>query len=78
MKPSTEKTDQRARADGRRSLLVYLKEDVIKQLKIAALDEKRHAYLITEEALLGWLTRSARQKKQKARKRAGDGPLNRS
>lgn len=47
----------RARADGRRSLLVYLDPNVIKQLKKAALDEDRTAYEITEEAVRDWLRR---------------------
>ena len=47
----------RTRADGRRSLLVYLDPDVIKQLKKAGLDEDRTAYEITEEAVRDWLGR---------------------
>ena len=49
------KTATRIRADGRRSLLVYLDQDVIKQLKKVALDEDRTAYEITEEAVRKWL-----------------------
>jgi hypothetical protein len=45
----------RQRADGRKSLLVYLHPDIIKQLKKAALDEDRTAYEITEEAISAWL-----------------------
>jgi hypothetical protein len=45
----------RARADGRKSLLVYLHPDIIKELKKAALDEERTAYEITEEAISAWL-----------------------
>jgi hypothetical protein len=45
----------RARADGRKSLLVYLRPDIIKELKKAALDEDRTAYEITEEAISAWL-----------------------
>jgi hypothetical protein len=53
----------RTRADGRRSLLVYLHPDVIKELKKAALDEDRTAYEITEEAVSTWLaTRKASRK----------------
>lgn len=54
-KPAS-KTTQRARTDGRRPMLVYLRPDIIKQLKRAALDEDRPAYEITEEALREWLT----------------------
>ena len=57
----------RTRADGRKSLLVYLNPDVIKELKKAALDEDRTAYEITEEAVSAWLaTRKA--------SRTGKGP----
>jgi len=49
------KGPSRTRTDGRRSLLVYLKPEVIKELKKAALDEDRTAYEITEEAVSGWL-----------------------
>jgi len=50
------KSPARTRADGRKSLLVYLRPDVIKELKKAALDEDRTAYEITEEAVSAWLT----------------------
>lgn len=49
------KTAARTRADGRRPLLVYLDQDVIKQLKKAALDQDRTAYEITEESVREWL-----------------------
>lgn len=52
----------RTRADGRKSLLVYLHPDVIKELKKAALDEDRTAYEITEEAVAAWLARKAGRK----------------
>jgi anti-anti-sigma regulatory factor len=45
----------RARSDGRKSLLVYLHPEVIKDLKKAALDEEKTAYEITEEAVSVWL-----------------------
>ena len=45
----------RSRADGRKSLLVYLRPDIIKELKKTALDEDRTAYEITEEAISTWL-----------------------
>ena len=48
-------TPTRARADGRKSLLVYLRPDIIKELKKTALDEDRTAYEITEEAISAWL-----------------------
>jgi hypothetical protein len=49
------KTASRTRTDGRKSLLVYLQPDVIKQLKKAALDQETTAYEITEVALREWL-----------------------
>ena len=59
------KKSTRTRADGRRSLLVYLHPDVIRDLKKAALDEDRTAYEITEEAVLAWLAhRKTRPKAQ--------------
>ena len=59
------KGDVRNRPDGRRALLVYLRPDLIKRLKIAALDEDRPAYELTEEALSDWL--AGRQKERKRR-----------
>jgi hypothetical protein len=55
----------RTRADGRRSLLVYLHPALIKELKKAALDEEKTAYEITEEAVSQWLTtrKTSRQRK---------------
>jgi hypothetical protein len=49
------KKPTRPRADGRKSLLVYLHPDLIKELKKVALDEDRTAYEITEEAVAAWL-----------------------
>ena len=60
------KTADRTRADGRKALLVYLRPDVIKRLKVAALDENRPAYELTEEAVSEWLTT-----REKGRKRKG-------
>lgn len=48
-------TSNRARPDGRRALLVYLKPEIIKNLKRAGLDEERPAYEIAEEAIQEWL-----------------------
>jgi hypothetical protein len=46
----------RVRLDGRKSFLVYLRTEVIKDLKVAALREDRYAYLITEDAIRSYLT----------------------
>jgi hypothetical protein len=56
----------RTRADGRRSLLVYLHPNVIKELKKAALDEDRTAYEITEEAISAWLAARGASRKGKS------------
>jgi hypothetical protein len=54
-KSSSARTGGRTRTDGRKSLLIYLDEVVIKQLKKVALDQDRHAYEIAEEAIKQWL-----------------------
>jgi hypothetical protein len=43
------------RSDGRKSFLVYLPTEVIKDLKVAALREERPAYLVTEDAIRSYL-----------------------
>lgn len=78
MKSSAHEPKQRRRADGRRSLLVYLEQDLIRRLKVAALDEDRHAYLIAEDALRSWLYRSAPARKSKAKRVAVKGSSNQS
>lgn len=55
----------RTRADGRKPLLVYLHQGVIKQLKKAALDEDRTAYEITEDAVRKWLATRKTTRKRK-------------
>jgi hypothetical protein len=55
----------RVRADGRRALLVYLRPNVIKRLKVAALDENRPAYELTEEAVCEWLVGRGKERKRK-------------
>jgi hypothetical protein len=52
----------RMRGDGRRQLLIYMLPDVVKDLKRAALEEDRPAYLLAEEAILDWLKRRKRNK----------------
>jgi hypothetical protein len=49
-----------ARADGRRTLLVYLESELIKDLKRAALDEERNVYEIVEDAARDWLKRNGK------------------
>jgi hypothetical protein len=55
----------RVRADGRKPLLVYLRQEVIKKLKIAALEEDRPAYEIAEEAVSKWLAARAQGRRRK-------------
>jgi hypothetical protein len=45
------------RADGRKTLLVYLKDGLIKDLERAASDDDRNVYEIVEEAASDWLAR---------------------
>jgi hypothetical protein len=52
----------RTRRDGRRQLLIYLAPEVVKDLKRAALDEDRPAYLLVEEAILEMLKKRKRSK----------------
>lgn len=59
------KKDDRSRPDGRKALLVYLRPDVIKRLKIAALDEDRPAYELTEQAVSEWLARHRERTRHK-------------
>ena len=51
------KSVNRPRADGRRSLLVYLDADLIKQIKKVALDQDRNTYEIVEEAARDWIAK---------------------
>jgi hypothetical protein len=52
----------RTRRDGRRQLLMYLAPEVVKDLKRAALDDDRPAYLLVEEAILEMLKKRKRSK----------------
>ena len=63
------KAATRTRTDGRRSLLVYLDQAVIKKLKKAALDEERPAYEITEEAVRAWLAGRKTERPRRPMKR---------
>lgn len=54
-KQSRRTAPSNVRSDGRKSFLVYLPTEVIKDLKVAALREDRHAYLLTEEAIRSYL-----------------------
>lgn len=51
----------RLRADGRKTLLVYLDGQLIKDLKKAALDQERNVYEIVEEASRDWLAKAGKK-----------------
>ena len=59
---STAPKPARARTDGRRTLLVYLDGELIKNLKKVALDEEKNVYEIVEEATRAWLSRRGSRK----------------
>jgi hypothetical protein len=44
---------------------VYLRTDVIKRLKIAAIDDDRPAYELTEEAVSDWLAQRQKERQRK-------------
>ncbi|WP_442754268.1 hypothetical protein ACNHKD_14910 [Methylocystis sp. JAN1] len=62
-KEATAKTTIRVRTDGRKSLLVYLDADLIKELKKVALDDERNAYEIVEDAVRSWLAQRRTKKR---------------
>jgi hypothetical protein len=47
----SETSRQPERSDGRRKFVVYLDPKLIQAIKIQALEEDRHAYLIVEEII---------------------------
>jgi hypothetical protein len=65
---SDSKSSSRTRADGRRSLLVYLDADLIKELKKAALDADRNAYEIVEDAVRDWLASRGEERRPSRQK----------
>ena len=50
-----------SRKDGRKGLLVYLDTALIKELKMAALDDDRNVYDIVEETTRQWLVRRVKK-----------------
>jgi hypothetical protein len=54
IKPALESTGSRVRPDGKRQLLVYLDPELIIETKKSALDDRRTASAIVEEALHDW------------------------
>jgi len=55
--PATAGIGSRDRKDGRRQVLLYMKPEIAKALKKAALDEERSAYEIAEDAIADYLKR---------------------
>jgi hypothetical protein len=62
VKLKTEASAPRSRDDGRRQLLIYMKQDIIKDLKRAAIEDGRPAYELAEEAILDFLRKKKRKK----------------
>jgi hypothetical protein len=56
-KQAKQTESHRVRPDGRKPFLAYLPKDVIRDLKVAAIEEDRHAYLVTEDAIRSYLRR---------------------
>ncbi len=48
-----------ARKDGRKPMLVYLRPEMIRDLKKAGVDAERHVYEIAEDAFSAWLAENA-------------------
>ena len=63
--PQNGPSARRVRTDGRKSLLVYLDADLIKDLKRAGLDDDRNVYDIVEEASRDWLARRSKKTRSK-------------
>jgi hypothetical protein len=70
-KPELDQKSLKARSDGRRTLLVYMNPDLIKDLKKAALDDDRTVYEIVEEATRDWMGRRASRISAQERARRG-------
>ncbi|WGD53222.1 hypothetical protein QA641_04660 [Bradyrhizobium sp. CB1650] len=60
-KPKEGTTASRVRDDGRRQLLIYMDPEVIKELKHAALEDDKPAYVVAELAIREWLKRRKRR-----------------
>ena len=64
LKPKRNAAPSRTRKDGRRQLLIYLKPQIIRDLKHAAPvdEEERPSYVLAEEAILQWLEKNRKPK----------------
>ena len=58
--PKKKASVARKRTDKRSQLLIYMKPELVRQLKLAALAKGRPAYELAEEAIDEWLKRHER------------------
>jgi hypothetical protein len=58
--PKKDASVARKRTDKRSQLLIYMKPDLVRQLKLAALAIRRPSYELAEEAIAEWLKRHQR------------------
>jgi hypothetical protein len=58
--PKKKASVARKRPDKRSQLLIYMKPDLVRRLKLAALAKGRPAYELAEEAITEWLKRHQR------------------
>jgi hypothetical protein len=56
-----------SRDDGRKQFLTYMRTDLIKEVKKAALDQERNAYELVEDAVEEYLKRTSKDRPKSAR-----------
>lgn len=59
--PRGKKDEPAGRPDGRKATSMYLMPHILDALKKAAIDEKRNAYEIVEDAVVAYLKRAKHQ-----------------
>jgi hypothetical protein len=59
--PKKKASVARKRPDKRSQLLIYMKPDLVRQLKLAALAKGRPSYELAEEAIAEWLQQHQRE-----------------
>jgi hypothetical protein len=62
MAKPTKEIGTRGRPDERRQFLTYMKPDLIRTLKVAAMEEERAAYELIEDAVTAFLKDRKRKK----------------
>lgn len=55
----SEDSVRRDRSDGRKPVTIYLQPDLIKQLKLEALNGNTHVYLLIEQMVKDWKAQRA-------------------